>query len=91
LRKIFIFVVALFVVALAAPSLKAAAAADSTDIDVDGEVPEHLRYYKEKYEASYREPFEIVWKAIKQSLADFPCAIQTQVSKQNDNGLYKAQ
>lgn len=61
--------------------------ADSTEVDED--VPENLRFFKEKYELKVNEPFEIVWKAIKLSLESFPCAIQTEVNRQNDEGLYQ--
>ena len=53
------------------------------------EVPEKLKYFKEKYEANFDAPFEIVFKAIKKSITDINCMISKQSYSQNENGLYK--
>lgn len=55
----------------------------------DEYVPERLKYYKEKYEATYNEEYEIVFKAVKKTLDDIACLIATESSKQDDNGLFR--
>jgi len=64
---------------------------DELLIDSEGQkdVPERLKYYKEKYEESYDYPFEIVWKAVKKSLEDLGCLVAQEKYSQNDKGLYK--
>jgi hypothetical protein len=53
------------------------------------EIPENMKYYKEKYEEVYKEPFDAVWNAIKKSLADCNCMIARESYKQNEDGFYK--
>ena len=53
------------------------------------EVPENMRYFKEKYEEVYNEPFDAVWNAIKKSLGDCNCMIAHESYKQTDEGFYK--
>lgn len=51
------------------------------------QVPERLRYYKEKYEETFNEPFDVVWRAIKKSLDDIGCMINYEKYQQDDEGF----
>jgi hypothetical protein len=62
---------------------------DSTNKDDEDEVPEKIRYYKEKYEEKYKEEFQIVWKAIKMSVDEISCLLATDNNKQNDDGTFQ--
>jgi len=53
------------------------------------EVPERLKYYKEKYEISFDAPFEVVFRAAKQSISELSCMIMNESYNQSDDGLYK--
>ena len=68
------------------PELKIA---DQDEEKVNMELPERLRYYKEKYEYKFDKPFEIVWNSVKKSLEDLGCMIATENYKASDEGLYK--
>ncbi len=57
--------------------------------DSKKQVPEHLKFYKEKYEMRYDKPFEIVWNAIKKSVSDLPCQIAQENYRATDEGMYK--
>lgn len=52
-------------------------------------IPEHMRYFKEKYEEEYQAEFETVWQAVIKSIEDMNCQIMTKKSKPNDDGLFK--
>jgi len=53
------------------------------------EIPEHLRFYKDKYEASFDAYFEDVWNAVVESIGDLNCLISQKSRKLNDEGLMK--
>lgn len=53
------------------------------------EIPEEQKFYKEKYEETYNQPFEIVWKAIKKSLEDIGCMVAQENAKQDTTGTYR--
>lgn len=53
------------------------------------ETPERLKYYKEKYEIDFDAPFEVVFRAAKQSISDVSCMIMNESYSQTDEGLYK--
>ncbi|OGU12342.1 MAG: hypothetical protein A2X61_01190 [Ignavibacteria bacterium GWB2_35_12] len=53
------------------------------------EVPEKLKYYKEKYEITFDAPFEVVFRAAKQSIGELNCMIMNDSYNQTDEGLYK--
>jgi hypothetical protein len=48
-----------------------------------------LKFFKERYEEKYNEPYEVMWRAIKLSLQDVDCLIAMENNQQNDNGLYQ--
>ncbi|MBI5326598.1 MAG: hypothetical protein HZB41_15210 [Ignavibacteriae bacterium] len=53
------------------------------------EVDEKMKYYKEKYEETFDAPFEVVYRAAKQSVSDLNCMIMNDSYSQTDEGLYK--
>lgn len=53
------------------------------------EIPEKLKYYKEKYEISFDAPFEVVFRAAKLSITETNCMIMNESYSQTDEGLYK--
>lgn len=53
------------------------------------EVPEHLRFYKDKYEATFDAYFEDVWNAVIESIEATDCLVAQKSQKQNDEGLLK--
>ncbi len=55
----------------------------------DDDVPERLKYYKEKYEEEFNSSFVTVWNSIKEAIANTGCQIVTQKYSQNDEGYYK--
>ena len=55
----------------------------------DREIPEHLKYYKEKYEFKFDVSFQVLWNAIKRSLSDIGCMIAQERLSQTDDGLYR--
>jgi hypothetical protein len=55
----------------------------------DEEVPEELKYYKERYEVKYKEPFDVVWKAVKMSISDLKCPLLQETENQNEKGFYQ--
>ncbi len=52
------------------------------------EVPDRLKYYKEKYEATFNEQFDVVWRSIKKSLDDIGCMISYEKYQQDDEGFF---
>ncbi|MFP4526922.1 MAG: hypothetical protein ACLFQX_00110 [Candidatus Kapaibacterium sp.] len=58
-------------------------------MDEPQKVPEHLRYYKDKYEAVYNRPFEDVWAAVKESVKEIGCMVMTENYRQTDEGFFK--
>ncbi len=57
--------------------------------DVEDEIPEVMKYYREKYEAKYDYLFEEVWAAVKLALEQTNCMIIKESYTQNDEGLFK--
>lgn len=55
----------------------------------DSDVPERLKYYKEKYEEVFDAPFVTVWNSIKEVIAATGCQLITQKYAQTDEGYYK--
>jgi hypothetical protein len=55
----------------------------------ESKIPDRLRYYKEKYEATYQNSFESVWNAVKQSIIDLNCMIAQEKYSQTDDGFFK--
>ena len=53
------------------------------------EVPEELKYYKQKYDATYKEPIELVIKAVAKSIADLPCEVIQNTLKATEDGFLK--
>ena len=53
------------------------------------QVDEKMKYYKEKYEAAFDAPFEVVYRAAKQSISELNCMIMNESYSQTDEGLYK--
>lgn len=53
------------------------------------EVPEQLKFYKEKYEEVFDRDFQIVWKASKKAFEDIGCLTVLDKVAPQDNGLYK--
>ena len=53
------------------------------------EVPERLKYYKEKYEETFQAPFEVVWSSVKEALALYKSQVAQQKNSQDDEGLFK--
>lgn len=53
------------------------------------EVDEDLKYYKEKYEMTFNEPFEDVWNAVLQAIKDTDCMIATNRKRQTDEGFFR--
>ncbi|ROL60134.1 hypothetical protein D9V87_02810 [Bacteroidetes/Chlorobi group bacterium MS-B_bin-24] len=51
-------------------------------------VPERLKFYKERYEETFSESFDMVWRAIKKSLDDIGCMISYEKYQQNDEGYF---
>ncbi len=58
-------------------------------VDDGSDVPERLKYYKEKYELTYNAPFELVWNSIQQSLDDINCSYMKPNYKITEEGYYK--
>lgn len=56
-------------------------------IEGEKQIPERLKYYKEKYEETFNEPFDVVWRAIKKSLDDIGCMIAYEKYQQDDEGF----
>ncbi len=52
------------------------------------ELPDRLKYYKEKYEETFNESFDVVWRAIKKSLDDISCMISYEKYQQDDEGYF---
>lgn len=52
------------------------------------QVPERLKYYRERYEETFNEPFDVVWRSIKKSLEDISCMISYEKYQQDQNGLF---
>lgn len=52
------------------------------------DVPDRLKYYKEKYEATFNEQFDAVWRSIKKSLDDIGCMISYEKYQQDDEGFF---
>jgi|GEM_PF-560749 len=72
------------------PEVKPDVQIDTEDDEfVNMELPERLRYFKEKYEARYNKPFEVVWNSIKKTVENLGCMIATENYKASDEGLYK--
>jgi hypothetical protein len=61
--------------------------ADSTVLDED--IPEELKYYKERYEVKYKESFELIWKAAKKSMNEIKCLLLQESESQNEQGFYQ--
>ena len=59
--------------------------------DFDNEVEEDMKYFKEKYEYFYSEPFDIVYSAVKKSIEDIGCMISNDFKKQTEGGLLRCQ
>jgi hypothetical protein len=55
----------------------------------DDEVPERLKYYKEKYEEEFTAPFVTIWNSVKEAIESTGCQITTQKYAQNEEGYYK--
>lgn len=55
----------------------------------DDDIPERLKHFKEKYEASYEAPFEVVWSSVKETIASYGVTVAQQKNSQDDEGLYK--
>ena len=53
------------------------------------DTPERLKYFKEKYEASYDAPFEVVWTAVKETITSYGVTVAQQKNSQDEEGLYK--
>ncbi len=53
------------------------------------DVPERLKYYKEKYEETFEVPFEEVWKTVKETITGIGAQVAQQKNSQNDEGLWK--
>ncbi len=51
-------------------------------------IPERLKFYKEKYEETFKENFDVVWRAIKKSLDDIGCMISYEKYQQDDEGYF---
>lgn len=62
---------------------------DEEGVEVNRNVPENLRFYKEKYEFHFDKPFEVVWNAVKKALEETGCMIAQENYKATDEGLYK--
>ncbi|MDA3844565.1 MAG: hypothetical protein PF588_09385 [Candidatus Kapabacteria bacterium] len=62
--------------------------AQNFDDEVD-EVSEHMKLFKEKYEASYPNTFEEVAEAVTKVITDRNCMIGQDVLKMTEDGLYK--
>lgn len=89
MKRIFLLLVMSAAVLCMAPELLPAQTAKPDSAAVDEDIDPKLRFYKEKYEASYTNvTFEIVFKAIKKMLADQNTLIAHEKSKQDDNGLF---
>lgn len=52
-------------------------------------IPERLRYFKEKYDETYQDPFESVWNAVKAAIIDLNCMIAQEKYSQTDEGFFK--
>ncbi len=52
------------------------------------QIPERLKYFRERYEETFQEPFEVVWRSIKKSLDDISCMISYEKYQQDQNGLF---
>mgnify|MGYP005831575175 CR=1 FL=1 len=61
---------------------------DETDNGVS-KIPDRLRYFKEKYDATYQNSFESVWNAVKQAILDLNCMIAQEKYSQTDEGFFK--
>lgn len=81
MKKFAVLMSALCMLLCIAPQLKAQ--------DADDDVPERLKYFKEKYIETYKAPFDVVWNAIKENLAALPANVATEKYSQTDEGLYK--
>lgn len=55
----------------------------------DDDVPERLKYYKEKYEEVFDAPFVTVWNSIKEIITVSGCQLTSQKYSQTDEGYYK--
>lgn len=53
------------------------------------EIPPKLRFLRDKYEETYNNRFEIVWKSVKKAISDLGCMIQKENYHQGDDGLFK--
>ncbi len=49
---------------------------------------ERLKFYKERYEETFAEPFDVVWRAVKKSIEEISCMIQNERYQQDENGLF---
>ena len=52
-------------------------------------VESRLRFYKEKYEMKFEDPFEVVWNSILEAIQNTGCMIATSSSRQTDEGFYR--
>jgi len=55
----------------------------------DDEVPEKLKYFKEKYEEDFEASFDKVWQAVLKFLNDNECQILNERIRENDKGLQR--
>lgn len=53
------------------------------------QVPDELRFYKEKYEQTFDQPFEIVWNAIIKAVEENNCMFKTKNYRTTDEGFFK--
>lgn len=89
MKRIFLMLVMSAAVLCMAPELLPAQTAKVDSVAVDDDIDPKLRFYKEKYEASYANTtLELVFKAIKKMLADQNTLIANEKNKQDDNGLF---
>lgn len=80
MRKIFIVSALLALVALSCGYAQE---------QVNDDTPERLKYFKEKYEATYEAPFEVVWASVKEVIGTYGVTVAQQKNSQDDEGLYK--
>ncbi|MFP4543005.1 MAG: hypothetical protein ACOC2K_02585 [Bacteroidota bacterium] len=53
------------------------------------EIPEGMKFYKEKYEEVFDAPFEDVWEAILSSVEERNCMVIRKNTRQTDEGFFK--
>ena len=62
---------------------------NNTAFALNDDVPERLKYFKEKYEEDFEADFDKVWQTLLKFLEENDCQIFSQRIRENDKGLQR--